>query len=149
MAHTNVSPDDVFQLYSSSPLRASADFEWRKKCLWVGLVIYMFYHPIPFTSLPFGTHAIALLHISLHMNMTQQETIKISNNLMAAMLVPVSGNDDEDALSFFRASRYKTTSVPNISCTFLYVCALNRKRAFLYRGIVCDWQFLLNCLIRD
>lgn len=80
---------------SSSTLRASSISEWSKKVerLWYEFdnLHVLSSLPFPFTSWRFSScrhmppPQIALAYIPLHMNMTQQETIKISNNLMAAI----------------------------------------------------------------
>lgn len=87
-----------------------------------------------------------------HMRMTKQETIKISNNLMAVIFL-TCGNDADDALF---GGYSNTKPLPSLICPVLsYEHVLKNANEELFMAsrnckcFVCEWEFLLNRLIRD
>jgi hypothetical protein len=92
----------------------------------LGSIIYMF---SPSFRLPPLDNLLPQLLPSLallHMNMAQQEAIKISNNLMETKLL------EWQRCLVSQQSRKQATSVLNLSCasSFLRECSANRERAF-------------------
>lgn len=119
----------------------------------MGPIIYMFLSSFSrFLHHPFNCFASFLLCLDMHMYMTQQEAIKISNNLMAEMFFTCLWTRDEGrgkrernawgrimmmTLPCFVDAWTQTTSVLVFSCTFLTFCVLSYPKSFPFW----DWRY--------